>query len=75
MGGYGTNLKKERLTYHLGDDLNIKGLILASNPPLYKLIEKRMGDKFDNIYKTVFEKSNTKDDHASHKAAVKTSEL
>lgn len=50
MGGYSTNLKKERLTYNVGGDLNIKGLILAKNPPMYKLIEKRMGEKFLNIY-------------------------
>jgi hypothetical protein len=36
------------------------------NPPVYKLIEKRMGENFDNIYKTVFEKSNKKVDHAVH---------
>ena len=39
MGGYSTNLAQERLTYSLEGDRKIKGLILARNPPMYKMIE------------------------------------
>jgi 3'(2'), 5'-bisphosphate nucleotidase len=49
MGGYGTNLAKERLTYPLDGDRKLKGLILAHNPEMYKTIEKRMGEHLTNI--------------------------
>lgn len=32
MGGLSTNLFKEKLTYHLGGDRKVKGLILAKTP-------------------------------------------
>jgi 3'-phosphoadenosine 5'-phosphosulfate (PAPS) 3'-phosphatase len=38
MGGYATDLALNRLTYHVGADPNIKGLILAKNPPLHRTI-------------------------------------
>jgi 3'-phosphoadenosine 5'-phosphosulfate (PAPS) 3'-phosphatase len=38
MGGYSTNLAQERLLYPIEGDRKIKGLILAKNPPMYKMI-------------------------------------
>jgi hypothetical protein len=53
MGGYSTNLAQERLTYPLESDHKIRGLILARNPPMYKAIERRMGDVLKKILTTV----------------------
>lgn len=52
MGGYSTNLMLQKLTYPLTGDRKIKGLILARNPPMHRLIEKRMG----NILKKILAK-------------------
>ncbi len=49
MGGYGTNLARERLSYPLDGDRKLKGLILAHNLNMYKTIEKRMGETLTNI--------------------------
>lgn len=53
MGGYSTNLMQERLRYPLDGDRKIKGLILARNPPMYRMISRRMGDVLKNILQTV----------------------
>ena len=53
MGGYSTNLAQERLTYPLDGNRKIKGLILARNPPMYRTIEKRMGDVLKKVLTTV----------------------
>lgn len=53
MGGYSTNLLQERLTYNVEGSHKIKGLILARNPPMYKAIERRMGDILKKILTTV----------------------
>lgn len=50
MGGYSTTLYEKRLTYPLSGDRKIMGLILAKNPPMYKLIvAKRMGELLKTI--------------------------
>ena len=53
MGGYSTNIYGEKLTYPLSGNRNIRGLILARNPPMYNLIMKRLADCMPNILKTV----------------------
>lgn len=53
MGGFSTNLYGERLTYPLDGNRNIRGLILARNPPMYNLIMKRLGDSWIQILKNV----------------------
>lgn len=53
MGGYSTNIYGERLTYPLDGNRNIRGLILARNPPTYNLIMKRLGDSWVSILKNV----------------------
>ena len=53
MGGYSTNLLQERLRYPLDGDRKIRGLILARNPPMYRMIGRRMGDVLKNILQTV----------------------
>ena len=53
MGGYSTNLFGERLTYPLAGNRNIRGLILAHNPPMYNLIMRRLGDSWIEILKNV----------------------
>ena len=49
MGGYSTNLSCERLTYPVDGDRKMKGLILARNPPMYRMVTQRMGDMLKNI--------------------------
>ena len=49
MGGYATDLHEKRLTYHPDCDPQLKGLVLAKNPPMYNLIRKRMGDLLPSI--------------------------
>jgi len=53
MGGYSTNLFGERLTYPLSGNRNVRGLILAHNPPMYNLIMGRLGDSWVEILKNV----------------------
>jgi 3'-phosphoadenosine 5'-phosphosulfate (PAPS) 3'-phosphatase len=53
MGGYATNLAQERLTYFPDGNRKLKGLILARNPPMYRMIERRMGDMLKNIMSIV----------------------
>ena len=43
MGGIATNLKEERLTYHLGANVNLAGLILSRSPSHHSLIVRRLG--------------------------------
>lgn len=43
MGGLATNLKEERLTYALGGNVNLAGLILSKTPSHHSLIVKRLG--------------------------------
>ena len=43
MGGYATNLKEERLTYHLGTNVNLAGLIISRTPSHHSLIVRRLG--------------------------------
>lgn len=38
MGGQSTNLAYEKLKYPLYDDRKVKGLVLARNPPMHRLI-------------------------------------
>lgn len=49
MGGYATNLARERLTYPVDGIRKLKGLILAKNTPMFKMIERRMGDTLTKI--------------------------
>ena len=49
MGGYATNLARERLTYPVDGNRKLKGLILAKNTPMFKMIERRMGDMLTKI--------------------------
>ena len=43
MGGYCTDFNQEKLSYPIDGYFYINGLIFAKNPPMYKLIERRMG--------------------------------
>ena len=53
MGGYATNLARERLTYPVDGNRKLRGLILAKNPPMFRMIERRMGDMLKNIMSIV----------------------
>jgi len=53
MGGYCTDLAQQRLTYNLGTDRKLKGLIAAKSPPMYAMIARRWGEGLKNIFQTV----------------------
>ena len=54
MGGYSTDLAQRRLVYPLNADHRIMGLIITKNPPMYRLVNRRLGDLLKTIYSTVF---------------------
>lgn len=43
MGGFATNIKEQRLTYHIEGNKQIAGLILAKNPNMHSMIVRRLG--------------------------------
>lgn len=49
MGGYSTDLFGDRLTYPIEGNHALRGLILARNPPMYKMIMARLGDSWKDI--------------------------
>lgn len=57
MGGWATDFQLKRLTYNIGDDVNLKGLILAKSITMHKTIVERMGNLTSQLYNEVFNKS------------------
>ena len=43
MGGYASNIKEERLTYHPETNRQLAGLIVARNPQYHSLVVRRLG--------------------------------
>ena len=56
MGGWATDLKNERLTYHADQDVNLKGLVLGKTPNLHAAVIERLGDLRGQLYDKVFNK-------------------
>lgn len=56
MGGWATDLKNERLTYHADQDVNLKGLVLGKTPNMHAAVIERLGDLRDQLYDKVFNK-------------------
>ena len=59
MGGVSYNLYSERLTYPTSGDQRLRGLILAKNPEMYKMLKRRLKP----LMNTILKKSNVKSDN------------